>query len=159
MNAHDSLRWRCTYRLEKYDPQGRLHQVIQGEGNVLTTTGINALWTALTGGSITAFNNANARIGVGDGNGSVPSVSASDTDLTATTNKLRKGMDATYPSVSLSNVTFRSTFGSADANFAWNEWGIFNSSSGGTMLNHKGQAFGTKVAGATWILSVTLSLT
>jgi hypothetical protein len=153
----ETVRWRCRWKVEKYR-EGAREEVLQGEGNLLTTSGANALWTALTGGALTAFNNANAHVGVGDGNGSVPTPSAADTDLTAPTNKLRKAMDATYPSVATNQVTFKATFGSGEANFAWREWGVFNASSGGTMLNHRGQDLGTKASGTTWVITVTVSL-
>lgn len=156
-HVHDAIHWHCHWRLDKYQLDGT-HEVLEGDGNLLTTNGANALLTALTGGAITAFNNANSNLGVGDGNGSVPTPAAGDIDLTAPTNKLRKAMDAAYPAVTTNSATFRSTFGSTDANWVWNEWGIFNASSAGTMLNHKGQGMGTKVSGATWQLSVTVSL-
>jgi hypothetical protein len=105
--------------------------------------------------SPTAYNNANARLGVGDGNGSVPTVAATDTVLTAPTNKLFKGMNATYPSRSGTvTVTLQSTFATTDANFPWNEWGIDN---GTTLFNHKGVSLGTKVNTATWVFTATLT--
>jgi hypothetical protein len=160
--GRDPVQWQCHWQLRKWHGRDARaladvepDEVLAGEGNLLMTNGANALWTALTGGAITAYNNANSYIGVGD---SSAAESASQTDLQATTNKLRKAMDATYPSVSTNQVTFRSTFGSADANFTWNEWAVFNAGSGGTMLNRKVQSLGTKASGSTWQLTVTLSL-
>ena len=163
---HDPVMWRCRMRLSKwFDLQGEYPEpgrapdsAEEYEGNILTTVGAGDLWKGLTGGSLTVFSNANAYIGVGDGNGSVPTVNASDTDLTATTNKLRVAMDSTFPTLSTNTAVFQSTYGTSQANFAWNEWGVFNASSSGDMLNHKGQALGTKVNTASWQLKVTLSL-
>ncbi len=107
------------------------------------------------GASVTAFNNANSFIGVGD---STTAFAASQTDLQAATNKVRKAMDATYPSGSTNVVSWRSTFATADANFAWQEWGVFNASTGGTMLNRKVESLGTKAVNSTWQLTVTLSI-
>lgn len=105
----------------------------------------------------TAFNNANAYIGVGD---STTAFAATQTDLQAATNKFRKAMDATYPQVAGNVITFRSTFQPADANFAWQEWGIFNASTAGTMMVRKVEANGTKIASQTiqFTTVVTLSV-
>ena len=62
---------------------------------------------ALTLATGTFFNNANSLIGVGD---SMTAFAASQTDLQAASNKLRKAMDATYPQVAANVLTFRSTF-------------------------------------------------
>ena len=111
---------------------------------------------ATVGAAVTAFNNANSYIGVGD---STTAHAVSQTDLQAATNKFRKAMDATYPSGGSNVLTFRSTFGTSDANFAWNEWGVFNAASGGTMLNRKVEALGTKTNTQTWQFTVTLTFT
>lgn len=104
----------------------------------------------------TPFNNANSYIGVGD---STTAYAAGQTDLQASTNKLRKAMDATYPQLATNVITFRSTFGTSDANFAWQEWGVFNAASGGTMLNRKVESLGTKTSAQTWQFTVTLTVT
>lgn len=122
----------------------------------LTDAGRNHLVQAGIGAAVTAFNNANARIGVGD---SATAFAAAQTDLQAAANKLRKAMDATYPSGAANVITFRATFSTAEANFAWNEWGIFNAASGGTMLNRKVEALGTKTNTQTWQFTVTLTVT
>lgn len=122
----------------------------------ITDAGRNHLVQAGIGAGVTAFNNANAYIGVGD---SSTAFAAGQTDLQAATNKLRKAMDATYPSGAANVITFRSTFGTSDANFAWNEWGTFNASSGSTMLNRKVESLGTKTNTQTWQFTVTLTVT
>ena len=103
----------------------------------------------------TAFNNANAYIGVGD---STTAFAAAQTDLQAASNKLRKAMDATYPQVAANVMTFRSTFATGDANFAWQEWAIFNASSAGTMMNRKVESLGTKTSAQSWQITVTVTL-
>lgn len=102
----------------------------------------------------TPFNNANTYIGVGD---STTAFAAAQTDLQAATNKMRKAMDATYPSGASNVITFRSTFATTDANWAWQEWGIFNASSGGTMLSRKVESLGTKTSAQTWQFTATLT--
>lgn len=169
----EPLRWRADIRLEKYegdnsearaaDPNVLPDDVIETTENLLTIGGASALWHRVSGGtSVTVFDNTNAYLGVGD---STTAAANTQTDLQATTNKLRKAMDASYPqhTDSASNsaamsITFRSTFGTSDANFAWQEWAVFNASTAGRMLNRKVESLGTKVNTATWTLTLTLSL-
>ena len=106
------------------------------------TNAIRDYWAQVTiGESVTAFSNANAYIGVGD---SATAFAATQTDLQASTNKLRKAMEATYPQRSGNVLTFRSLFGTSDANWAWEEWGVFNASSGGVMMQRKVESLGTR---------------
>jgi hypothetical protein len=162
----DVIRWRCHTRLRKYADDAAFaadipYEVLEIDGNILLHGGASALWHRLTGGtSVSAFSNANAHIGVGD---SATAAAATQTDLQAATNKLRKAMDSTYPlhtdgtGSGAHQIVFRSTFGSSDANFTWAEWGIFNAASSGRMLNRKVEALGTKATG-TWQITLTLSL-
>ena len=120
----------------------------------LTTAFRDYVTTLVVGGGGTAYNNANAYIGVGD---SATAFSAGQTDLVAATNKLRKAMDATYPQVATNVQTFRSTFATGDANWAWNEWGVFNASSSGTMMNRKVESLGTKTSAQSWQITVTIT--
>lgn len=122
----------------------------------ITDAGRNHLVQAGIGAAVTAFNNANAHIGVGD---SSTAFAAGQTDLQAASNKLRKAMDATYPSGAANVITFRSTYGTSDANWAWNEWGVFNASSAGTMLSRKVESLGTKTNTQTWQFTVTITVT
>ncbi len=110
---------------------------------------------ASIGEAVTPFTNANAYLGVGD---SSTAVAATQTDLQAATNKLRKAMDATYPSRAANVMTFRATFGTSEANFAWNEWGVFNAAAAGTMMNRKVESLGTKTSAQSWQITVQLTL-
>lgn len=122
----------------------------------LVDAGRNHMVQATVGAAVTPFNNANTYLGVGD---SATAHAAGQTDLVAASNKLRKAMDATYPSGASNVITFRSTFGTGDANWAWNEWGTFNGSTGGTMLNRKVESLGTKTNTQTWQFTTTLTFT
>jgi len=122
----------------------------------LTDAGRNLMIDGIVGTAVTAFNNANSYIGVGD---STTAFSAAHTDLQAATNKLRKAMDATYPTRATNVLTFRATFATTDANFAWQEWAIFNASSAGTMLSRKVESLGTKPSSQTWQFTATLTIT
>jgi len=120
----------------------------------LTDAGRNFLAQSIME-AVTLFNNANAYLGVGD---SSTAFAASQTDLVAATNKLRKAMDATYPQRTTNVITARSTFATGDANFAWNEVGYFNAAAAGTMLNRKAQSLGTKTSAQSWELTATITL-
>ncbi len=130
------------------------YEVIVGDYNAMVDNGIDMALLLLVGGAGTAFNNANARLGVGD---SATAWATTQADLVAATNKLRKGMNATYPVTGTKKQTFRSDFLTGEANWVWNEWGIFNAASGVTMLSRKVEALGTKASG-TWTLTVDFSL-
>ena len=121
----------------------------------LTNAGRNHIAQAILGEAVTAFNNANAYIGVGD---SSTAFAGSQTDLQAATNKLRKAMDASYPTRATNVLTFRATFATTDANYAWQEWGIFNASSAGTMLSRKVESLGTKTSAQSWQMTVDITV-
>lgn len=145
-------------------------ELVEIEGNLLVYGGASAQWQTLIGNgtttagqALTYFSNAQAAIGVGD---STTAAAATQTDLVATTNKLRVAMDATYPAhtdgtvVGAASAAFKATFGTAQANWAWQEWGVFNSSTlaTGRMLQRKVESLGTKTSASTWALTLTLSL-
>ena len=127
------------------------------DGNILLAEGIGELWDLVCGlGSPIAFSNANAYIGVGD---STTAESAAHTDLQAASNKTYKAMSATYPQRSGTTVTFQSAFASGDANYAWQEFTVSNTSSGtGKNLNRKVSAQGTKASGQTWTVQLQITI-
>lgn len=149
------------------------YDVIERENNLLMYGGASVQWqtligngTATAGQVLTYFNNAQAAIGVGD---STTAAAATQTNLQGTTNvtdRIRKAMDSTYPihtdgtTSAANSIVFRSTFATTDANFAWQEWGVFNSATDATgrMLNRKVESLGTKTSAASWQMAVTLSL-
>lgn len=216
------------------------HEVLRVPGNLLLFGGAATIWqqmigngTGTAGQNLTYLNNGNAALGVGD---SSTAEAATQTDLAAASNKLRKGMDATYPiatdgstsktitaatnaspiavtsashgyssndvlnitgvagntaangtwiitvidanTYSLNNSTgngaytsggistknnvivFQSTFGNAEANWAWAECGLFNSATNGTgrMINRKVTSLGTKTSAGSWTLKLLLTL-
>jgi hypothetical protein len=137
------------------------------EGNLLTTAGLNRMTSLIIAGGGQAPTNTAARIGVGDGAGSA---AVGDTDLSAaagSTHRWFQAMDATFPTQSNGLMTFKSTFASADGNFAWNEFGIdigtptvtSGNTVNATLLNHKTSiAQGTKASGQTWAATATITL-
>jgi hypothetical protein len=167
MRNQEQAIWRCQYKLSKYHEdiesyRGReeeFHQlfepyeVIEGEGNCLLNTGIDEMWDLVTGGSANHYDNSNAQIGVGD---SDTAAAPTQTDLQAATNKTYKGMESGYPTSTTQKATFKSSFGSSDANYAWNEWVVKHSTST-KCLNRKVESLGTKSSG-TWTLEVSITL-
>jgi len=115
----------------------------------------NYLASATHTGSATAFSNANSYLGVGD---STTAFAAAQTDLQAGANKLRKAMEATYPTLATNVLVFRSLYATGDANFAWQEWGVFNASSAGTMMCRKVESLGTKTSAQSWQLTATITI-
>lgn len=177
-NTHEPAKWQCDWTVAKFDgewtaerieaEQPTPYEIVEGHENLIMYGGVSCLWQALIGNgtgtsgqTLTFFNNGNAHIGVGD---STTAEAATHTNLQASTNVLRRAMDATYPTHTdgttsgAATITFRSTFATGDANFAWNEWGVFNGSSGGRMLNRRQVALGTKTSAATWQFTVTITI-
>jgi len=172
--THQPIQWKAKWKVEKFHGDsidGTPYEVIEKEGNLLMHGGASCIWQTLIGNgnassgqTLTYFNNSNAHIGVGNG---TIAAAATQNDLQAsagTANQIRKAMDATYPShtdgtgAGAGTITFRSTYGTADANFHWYEWGVFNGVSGGRMLNRKQEDLGSKTSASTWTFSVSLSL-
>jgi len=121
----------------------------------LTNVGRDFIAGIFIGEALTPFNNANAYIGVGDSNAVFAKAQA---DLQAAVNKLRKAMEAGYPTRSGNILSFRSLFSTAEANFAWEEWGVFNAAAAGDMANRKVESLGTKTAAQSWQLTVDLTV-
>jgi hypothetical protein len=167
VERRESARWLCRLRLRKYrediesyrgreDEFYRLfkpYEVIESEGNCLLNTGIDEMWDLIAGDSANHFNNASAQIGVGDSN---TAASPSQTDLQAATNKTYKGMDTGYPTSTSQKATLKASFGSDDANYAWNEW-VVKQATSAKCLNRKVESLGTK-SGGTWTLEVNITL-
>lgn len=126
------------------------------ERNVFLNEGINDIWNKVVGTLGTAFNNANARVGTGT---STTGASASQTGLLGS--PVFVAMDGGYPSGAGAgqNVDFRGTFGSGDANQAWNEFSVDNGSGPNINLHRTVSTQGTKASGQTWVLTITLSAT
>ena len=159
VGVHEHAHWQPRWKIEKYHGEAKpenLYAVEEFEGNLLLNEGITELLNLLIGGTATPYNNANARIGVGD---STTAAAATQTGLQAATNKAWKGMDAGYPQVSGQTVTFRATFGPTEANFSWQEFTIVNAADDtGKNLCRKVENHGTKASGDTWVVSVQITI-
>jgi uncharacterized cupin superfamily protein len=125
------------------------------EGNIALNEGLQALIDLLAGlATVTKWDNANARLGVGDSNATE---SATQTGLQGT-NKYWKGMDTGYPTRTNQTCEWRATFGGTEANFSWQEFTVVNAADDtGKNLNRKVADKGTKSSGETWVLSLQIT--
>lgn len=121
----------------------------------LTVVGRDLIAKLIIAESATPLDASNAHIGAGD---SDTAFDINQTDLQASSNKLRKGMEAGYPQRTDNTLVFRGLFGTADANWTWKEWGLFNAVSGGEMLTRKVEALGTKTSAQSWLLTASLTV-
>ena len=156
--------WQAAY----FDGEWTAEQIDQGlagapvevhEGdNLLVNTGIALMLNLLIGAGGTTYANANAYLGIGD---SSTAAAASQTDLQASTNRVKKVMDATYPSLSGQTMTWRCTYSTSEGNFAINEAGLFNGGPAfatGTMMNRIVSSLGTKTSATTLQLTLTITI-
>jgi hypothetical protein len=176
--AIDKIGWKAQWRIDKFrDPEDTVAKTLRTgmtmqeaislydkaficteefEANIALNEGLQELIDIICGlGTPTKWDNSNARLGVGDSNASE---NASQTGLQAATNKTYKAMDATYPQRSGQTAEWRATFGSAEANYAWEEYTVVNAASDtGKNLNRKISSKGTKTSGETWTLSLQIT--
>lgn len=163
MNISEHPIGRKKWTIHRYSSEeeyfmGRPYSESQFFDNLLLNEGKQALHNLLTGAAETAFSNANSYLGVGDSN---TAEAVAQTGLQAPTNKLYKAMEATYPLFTSPNkTTWRSIFGSGDANWAWNEFTVASGNSDASdNLNRKVSAQGTKTAGQVWTLDLEITWT
>jgi hypothetical protein len=173
----DKVSWRSVWRIAKFkDADGVIEGMLRNgaavedvirsfpeafigieefEGNIALNEGLRALIDLLGGlATVTKWDNANARLGVGD---STAAESADQTGLQGT-NKAFKGMDTGYPTRTNQTCEWRATFGGTEANFAWNEFTVVNAADDtGQNLNRKVVSKGTKASGETWTLSLQIT--
>lgn len=154
----ESIKWVSRSQLRKYSTREDFRQdipyeVLNSGPNLLLTAGAGLVWSLVTGAGGTALNASNTYLAVGDG---TTAAAVGQTDLVGTS-KFRKLVDST-PTRSTNQVVFVFTFAESEAQFHWQEWGLANASSGGTLLNRFVVDRGTKGA-EIWQMTITLSLT
>lgn len=180
MDSSQFIKWRPVAFLEKFDrdqvswvsgktgllePDGdtllkytKPYETMEIVGNLLTTAGLDKLTKLITGGAATALNATNSRVGVGDRS---TAEAVGDTNLTTTTNSYFRLNDGGWPTQANGVITMKASFADAEANFAWNSWGIDSGTANGqaataALINRKLQSMGTKTSGV-WALTVTLT--
>lgn len=124
-------------------------------GNALVNQGMNEMWTVLCSASGNEWDNTNAVLIVGTGSGA-----EDPTDVEGTfTGGVKKAMDGGFPTYgTLQKAIWQATYGSAEANQVWGEFGVLNNTTTGDLMNRKVSAQGTKTAGQTWELTLEITL-
>lgn len=135
------------------------------DGNLVTTAGLTRTSNLLTNQSGTqALDATHTRIGAGDGAGTAV---IGDTDLSASAGSTHRWFQIVSgaATVATNTAVFAATFGIADGNFAWNEFGLDVGNTTSTnavaalLYNHKTSiAQGTKASGQIWAVTATLTL-
>jgi len=106
---------------------------------------------AIGDGSVTNLASGNAYLGVGSG---TTLFNASQTDLvTPLSPNPRKLCSSVTRGAGTGVLTFVATYITTDAIGAWEEVGVFNAASSGTMVARKVQSLGTKTSASSWQLT------
>lgn len=187
MDTRDAIDWHAHLRVDRFDedqtgwvqrrsglraPQGsdfaalgvRPYLSTDVDANLLTTAGIGRIVALINAAGGNAVTSTTARVGVGDGAGTA---AIGDTDLSASAGSTHRWFQTCTVTTPSNVLTLAATFGTADGNFAWNEWGAdigtATVTSGATvnavLLNHKTSiAQGTKASGQTWTATATITI-
>lgn len=192
----DTIKWHPVARIDKYSPEvveeltrilgyepkkadfdrfgADPFAVTEVEGNVLCINGLGFITAALISGTFDPLTQARAFVGVGTDSGTA--AAASQTALVGAS-QYYNTFDANPTRVTTSqtndSIQGVSTFGTAVANHAWNEWGWFTTTTGtitpgtavnvssGTevMWNRRVVSMGTKASGASWAFTTKVQFT
>jgi hypothetical protein len=190
-----TINWHARARIQKYGPDvveelknilGREplaadfdafgadpDSILEVDGNILVGGGLAMLTNAIIAGSYDPLTSTRSFVGVGD---SSTAAATAQTDLSAVTNKYYNVHDSnpTRVTTSVTNDTVQSTstFTSGVANWAWQEWAWFTTTTTSitpgvgplsgittgteTMYNRKVASMGTKTVGANWVLTTSV---
>lgn len=138
------------WRMQLTGPDGTLKQEVAGK-NVITTNGKELLAAYLASAAASATANTFKYVAVGTG---TASETAADTALA--TELSRTTGTASYVSGAIYQVT--ATFAAGTATGAITEYGLFNSSSAGTMFSRDVETVINKGASDTLTVSTTVTL-
>ncbi|GAA5500453.1 hypothetical protein Dxin01_00174 [Deinococcus xinjiangensis] len=139
------------------------YERVEIDSNMMLNQGRDLLNNMLMGsGSPTPLSAANALVHVG--NSSLAEAKTQTelqaagvyNDTSGTPMKWKKGMESGFPQVVNGAIRYKARFLSAEANFAWNEFGVSN----GTLLFNRKVAspsIGTKTVEDEWVFSVELN--
>lgn len=156
------------YKVEKFvakdsqeikDKNIKPYEVIESkpfdiELDVLLNEGISNLIDLICGlGTPTAWDNTNARIGVGN-DGTAPD--PTQTGLLGAS-QLYKGMNAGYPQKSGNDSIWQADFVDGEAEWSWLEEAIDNGAAAAIDLCRQNTNLGTKPAGQTWRITGTIT--
>lgn len=163
LGISEHSQWRVTWEVRKwFDEAKKLaglepDEVCVETQNIILDAGANEMLKLITGTGGTAFSAANSYLYVGTDNS--PENAAQTGILATGNNRAFAAVDAGYPAVTGRQMVYQATFGTNDANFAWNEASIVNGTGvNAVSMNRKVSSFGTKTQGS-WSLRITVSLT
>ncbi len=144
-------------------------EVLEFEGNMMMNDGYNNIvWPAVVGAAPTYINGTDGCMGVGD---STVAAAAAQTALQAATNHLWVILNATPTTGASQQMVASASFSTSQANWVWNEIMIGTTTTPGSLpnnattppatahvLNRLVTAMGTKVSTATWVATLTITL-
>jgi len=122
---------------------------------------MDEIWNLACGyGSAVAYDNTNARIGVGDDD---TAEDETHTGLQAGVNNNYQGMKAGYPKTPgadamAQKAVFRSVFADGEAEFAWEEFVVDNGAARAKDMLRIVASKGTKGSGEEWEVEITTPL-
>ena len=121
--------------------------------NTWLLTGWDEILKLIAGLSVNYFNTANTVCGIGDDS---TAANSAQTDLIAATNKTYIAADSGTPTETAQALTYTFTFGTAYANYAWNEVVIKNSVSTICWDRAVPGTLGTKTSAEIWKITAVL---
>lgn len=168
MSFKEKMKATIRYKLEKFKAKDskeieekgiKPYETIESkprdiELDCLLNEGITNLINLICGlGSPTAWDNTNARIGVGN---DATAPVATQTGLLGTST-LYKGMNTGYPQISGQDSIWQADFVDGEAEWAWLEEAIDNGATAALDLCRQNTNLGTKPSGQTWRLTGTIT--
>jgi len=141
------------WKKDDYEKGKPPYETLKSEHNTFLNEGLNAMWTLVCGGTETPFDNANARVGVGNSNvAEDPTQTGLQGTLTAFAS-----MDNGYPIYgSDQRGIFRGIFRDGEAEFSWEEFTVDNGETPNKNLNRTVIPKGTKPPNEVWRLTIEL---
>jgi hypothetical protein len=142
------------------------YSTTEHHGNLIVNAGWTRILNLATAAGGQALTATSGRIGAGN---SATAAADTQTDLQAAAGSANRWFQvlATGPTVSVDQLIMSAAFGTADGNFAWQEFGIdigtptvtSGNTVNATLLNRAVSAQGTKASGQTWTATATISFT
>ena len=145
------------------------YEVLEFEGNQMMNDGYNNIvWPAVVGATPTYINGTDGCMGVGD---STVAAAATQTALQAASNHLWVILSATPTTGTSQQLVASASFSTSQANWVWNEIMVGTTTTPASLpnnattppstahvLNRLVVAMGTKVSTATWVATLTITL-
>jgi len=153
-NMKESSVGKAKVRIVKKDSEGNVISIEEYYGNVFLTCGVQTIW------NIIAQNITTWTLGICVGDGSAPA----SADQTCLQGSNQACSNASSVNVSNNQLSVTATFGSNQANFAWNEIGVAFTNltcpnCSYALIDRLVTAMGIKQPGSIWQVTITLTIT